>query len=710
MGNGRLIRKSSYSNSSLFFAIMDESFYSPELSEQFELFDAEYAYVSGAQQDRLTASSGDEDAELNTASFIDGTSLAEAAETELNESIRPEDEAEMTLVNNFIAAGCNCSLGPKKSPCSLLFSKETISAIRMNCLEMTSEELDMVILSHLSAHRQCHRGDVQGENETEKQQRIAYYCEGKRVCKTTYLFIHAVGPKQYKNLVKHFKMHGLVARVHGNVKSLPTNTISMKRTNSVVQFISHTATIHALPLPGRLPGQFSDEKALLLPSHMSKRSVYRQYKGACEALDEIPVCRRKFEDIWNELLPHISSMKPATDLCATCQDNVAKVVRSVNLPESEKSQSLKEAEEHLKLAAQERQVYNAQCTECVEEIKSNPHSPKIVHVSFDYAQQIHFPSSPQQVGPLYFLTPRKCQLFGVCSESHMSQVNYLIDENDSPGKGANAVISMVHHYLEFKISACQHLLIHADNAVGQNKNNAVLGYFAWRVMTGLNRTIQLSFMIPGHTKFAPDRFFGQIKKLYRRTSISTFSDIEEVVKSSIVNGRNIPQATVNIHTGERYVTWYNWSEYISRLFRSFPGISKYHHFTLDASEPGTVFAKEFAHSDEIQYKIALSDHVPSGELPTEIIPLGMSAERLQYLFDNIRRYCSTDEAAKLTCPAPNTTQEESCSPKRRKKESKRPCKSPPKCKKTERKCGHCRKTGHTKTVRGKITCPDLLTC
>lgn len=55
----------------------------------------------------------------------------------------------------------------------------------------------------------------------------------------------------------------------------------------------------------------------------------------------------------------------------------------------------------------------------------------------------------------------------------MEQVNYLIDENDFPGKGANAVVSMVHHYLDSKLTTCQKLLIHADNVVGQNKNKAI---------------------------------------------------------------------------------------------------------------------------------------------------------------------------------------------------------------------------------------------
>ena len=91
---------------------------------------------------------------------------------------------------------------------------------------------------------------------------------------------------------------------------------------------------------------------------------------------------------------------------------------------------------------------------------------------------MHYPSSPQQVGPLYFLAPHKCQIFGVCNEGKAEQVNYLIAEDDYVGKSANCVVSMVHHYLESKTSTGQH----ADNAVGQN--NTVLHYLAWRVLSG----------------------------------------------------------------------------------------------------------------------------------------------------------------------------------------------------------------------------------
>ena len=36
--------------------------------------------------------------------------------------------------------------------------------------------------------------------------------------------------------------------------------------------------------------------------------------------------------------------------------------------------------------------------------------------SFDYAQQVHYPHHAQEVGPLFFKTPRKCQAFGICAE------------------------------------------------------------------------------------------------------------------------------------------------------------------------------------------------------------------------------------------------------------------------------------------------------
>lgn len=52
------------------------------------------------------------------------------------------------------------------------------------------------------------------------------------------------------------------------------------------------------------------------------------------------------------------------------------------------------------------------------------------HCSFDFNQQVHIRSDAFQPGPVYFLTPHKCALFGVCCEAIPKQVNLTISCNE----------------------------------------------------------------------------------------------------------------------------------------------------------------------------------------------------------------------------------------------------------------------------------------
>ena len=102
-------------------------------------------------------------------------------------------------------------------------------------------------------------------------------------------------------------------------------------------------------------------------------------------------------------------------------------------------------------------------------------NPIRVHCSYNYAQQVrpimiekiclyvlfagikvncifhsqgHFPSDPMQPDPIYFLTPRKCSVFGIHCEAIPRQVNFLTDTSGEVGKGANAVVSRLHYLFE----------------------------------------------------------------------------------------------------------------------------------------------------------------------------------------------------------------------------------------------------------------------
>ncbi len=98
------------------------------------------------------------------------------------------------------------------------------------------------------------------------------------------------------------------------------------------------------------------------------------------------------------------------------------------------------------------------------------------HYAFDY-------SDPMQPGPVYFLTPRKCAIFGVSLEAIPRQVNFLTDEADFCGKGLNTLISLGE----------TEVYLHADNCSGPNKNSTMIHYLAWRALAKQHSSITPSF-------------------------------------------------------------------------------------------------------------------------------------------------------------------------------------------------------------------------
>ena len=164
-----------------------------------------------------------------------------------------------------------------------------------------------------------------------------------------------------------------------------------------------------------------------------------------------------------------------------------------------------------------------------------PHPPCstdfAVHLSFDYAQQVHLPSFPMQPGSSYFLVPRKVGIFGVCMKGIPRQVNYLIDESHCSSKGSNSVISYLHHYFEKYGLGEKYVHLHCDNCNGQNKNRYV-PYLMWRVLTRRHKSISLNFLIIGHTKFAPDWCFGLLKQKFCKEPVSSLKEMEATVRRS----------------------------------------------------------------------------------------------------------------------------------------------------------------------------------
>lgn len=77
------------------------------------------------------------------------------------------------------------------------------------------------------------------------------------------------------------------------------------------------------------------------------------------------------------------------------------------------------------------------------------------------------------------------------------QTNYLIDEAKSIGRGANSIISYLHHYHKVYGVGKADVLLQADNCLGQNNNNnAMIQYLMWFGHRGKHTLMFHSFHDP----------------------------------------------------------------------------------------------------------------------------------------------------------------------------------------------------------------------
>lgn len=196
---------------------------------------------------------------------------------------------------------------------------------------------------------------------------MTFYYHGKRICKKTFLFLHCLNKNRFCSLVKHYRKNGLSVRVNGNKKRLPSSAFSSETIERVVKFILNTAEEQALLLPGRVPG-FKRIDVRLLASVLTKHGLWKTYCEISASQGKNHVGYSKFCDLWSQLCPFVLIMRPVTDLCWTCQKNNNLTQKTADLPEAEKVEAVRNQEQHLQLAAGERDFYKNCCQETKESV------------------------------------------------------------------------------------------------------------------------------------------------------------------------------------------------------------------------------------------------------------------------------------------------------------------------------------------------------
>lgn len=158
-------------------------------------------------------------------------------------------------------------------------------------------------------------------------------------------------------------------------------------------------------------------------------------------------------------------------------------------------------------------------------------------------------------------------------------------------------------------------------------------YAVWRTLCGLHKKFKLSFLPVGHTKFAPDLYFGSVKRAYRRSSVHSLEDLRRTIEASC--GKNITTFLVAMQ-----MKLYDWQKFFKdSKAQRVPGLLENYHFECTVEAPGILMCRKTVEDNQRPVQIFGADAVVSSNvLPSEIEVRGLTVIRKRYLYDKIREF------------------------------------------------------------------------
>jgi len=540
---------------------------------------------------------------------------------------------------------CQCGLcfDSKSSP----FSIATLRHFKRELNFLSVKEREMYILTLLQEARQPSLLQlVRPRGKDNKRVRLTLnyhvYPFG-RVCRSVFRCLFDISDTKLRNLLRHLQRYNFPhSRCHGNTEHIPKHTLPVKERTYVEDWIKDFANRIGEPNWRTITAD-SDLHLIFLPACYTISMLYNLCLKGIRHHIEHSFSKSLFYSIFrSEPCKHIRINSPRSDMCDTCDLLKSTLISIAHKHKEGEEVPLPPTEliDHLSLAHAAREDYRAD--------QKKAHKKEISHFSFDYSQNLALPQKADQPGSFYFFSLRNIYLFGITDESCNHQMNYLIDESQC-AKGSNEVISMISHFLSsLPKEKRAHIIFNADNCVGQNKNNTMIKFFLWQCLIGNSKTIEVKFMIKGHTHFGPDSHFGYIKKRYRRSDVFSVEDLKTIIQAS---------STTNKATILDHANFFDFKAGLKPYFKDLQGITNYHYFLFKDSLPGIVSVKKHLNDPWTEHHLTkktvnISDLRTNNSFkPSLLVAPGIALEKQIDLYKKVRKYVP-DEFKDVLCPKP----------------------------------------------------------
>ena len=154
----------------------------------------------------------------------------------------------------------------------------------------------------------------------------------------------------------------------------------------------------------------------------------------------------------------------------------------------------------------------------------------------------------------------------------------------------------------------------------------------------------ISFMVAGHTKFAPDWCFGLLKSKMRRAVLSSQADIEAACKASAVC--NLVQC-VGMQDGQVIVPCYDWATFFRDSGSLQSVCMSFHNFAVSAAAPSVMEVRKFSRG--------AAERLSLGKVRARLASHLLYLPRECQWSDNaITEFCREGTEGELLCPETTT--------------------------------------------------------
>jgi len=295
---------------------------------------------------------------------------------------------------------------------------------------------------------------------------------------------------------------------------------------------------------------YCDTCAELQTATRSARKSLERYKagGSTEA-DALQQADAQLAELQERMATHQASYRAEREAYVQAQHTSAQQLRAIKIAPSEEARRAAEA------------AY-------------------VPVIAVDYMMEQLLPTFgfQAQPGPTYYLQKEVIHVFGAVrftgdgkddpNEDTEGSTIYFTSEKEDGTKTNDHLLTYLSKIVDGLPRACRRIILYGDNAA-TIKSQYAIAWMLEMVEVGRLDEIQFRFMVPGHTKFAPDRLFARYSREMGKKDRFHMSQLLE-------GARKVAKTVQEVTAAELRA----WREALKTKYNDLPGIRELRYFRV----------------------------------------------------------------------------------------------------------------------------------